>query len=319
MTTRYVYDVELRPVLGSTFQPTGFPDLGAATFDRWDGDQTAPALLVESVQSMANRLEAAAWEPAAQQPVDVLEGLPYVRVVRDSTDEFLTCSRLEAHRLASPFVREAVYDGQKMEALITDRLGLAKDTPLDYRRMARAVAAMDPLCLVHGVFFSQKNWLGQPKFPRAASAVIEAHDVRRAVSGGRKSDIVRHQLDRDEKGGGTAEGYGSVPFHRVEWTARRILASFVLDLELLRSYGLPQPATDLLEAVALWEIRALLSRGLRLRTACDLDVAGDVVVRRGESLPPLDELSARIQDLIPQSGDVIGDGKPMTVRWSGKG
>ncbi len=157
MTARHVYDVELQPVLGSTFQPTGFPDLGAATFDRWDGDQTVPALLVESVQSMANRLEATAWDCAGQQPVDVLGGLPYVRVVRGDTDEFLTSSRLEAHRLASPFVREATHNGTRMEGLIGQRLGLAKDTPLDYRRMARAVMAMDPLCLVHGVFFSQKR------------------------------------------------------------------------------------------------------------------------------------------------------------------
>lgn len=167
MARRHVYDVELRPVLGSTFQPTGFPDLGAATFDRWDGERTVPALLVESVQSMANRLEAVGWDAAAQQPVEVLKGLPYVRVVRDSTDDFLTSSRLEAHRLASPFVREATHNGSKMEGVIADRLGLAKNTPLDYRRMARAVMEMDPMCLVHGVFFSQKSWLGQPKFPRA--------------------------------------------------------------------------------------------------------------------------------------------------------
>ena len=58
---RHVYDVELTPVLGSTFQPTGFPDLGAATFDRFGAtgdDLPVPSLLVESVQSMTNRLEA---------------------------------------------------------------------------------------------------------------------------------------------------------------------------------------------------------------------------------------------------------------------
>ena len=185
--------------------------------------------------------------------------------------------------------------------------------------MARAITQLDPLCLLHGVFFAQKNWLGQPKFPRALSAVIEAHDVQRAVSGGRKSDSVRHQLDKEESGGGTAEGYGSVPFHRVEWTARKILATFVVDCELLHSYGLPQPAADLLETLALWEVRALLSAGLRLRTACDLEMAGDVVARRGEPLPTMDDLTARVRDLVTRSGDVLGDGKPITVLWSGKG
>jgi len=317
--TRHVYDVALRPVLGSTFQPTGFPDLGAATFARFDGDGEVPALLVESVQSMANRLEATLWDRGAQQPAEIADGLPYVRVVRTGTDDFLTSSRLEAHRLASPFVREATLGDTKMEEVIGQRLGLAKDTPLDYPRMAQAIMQLDPLCLVHGVFFAQKTWFGQPKFPRAVSAVIEAHDVRRAISGGRKSDAVRHQLDPDEDGGGTAEGYGSVPFHRVEWTARRIMATFVVDRELLGSYGLPQTATDLLETLALWEIRSLLSAGLRLRTACDLELAGDVETRRGEPLPDLDELTGRVQGLVERSGDILGDAKAITVRWNAKG
>lgn len=315
---RHIYDVPLRPVLGSTFQPTGFPDVGAATFDRFDDGGETLALLVESVQSMANRLEGQAWDRANRRPHDTVDGLPYVEVVRAKTGDFLTTSRLEAHRLASPFVHEATLDGSKMADVIGQRLSLAKDTPLDYPSMARAVFGLDPFCLLHGVFFSQKFWLGQPKFPRAISAVIEASDVRRAISGGRKSDSVRHQLDKDEQGGGTAEGYGSVPFHRVEWTAKRIVASFVIDLELISSYGLPGPAAKLLETIALWEIRSLLSGGLRLRTACDLEMNGAIETRRGEPLPDLDETTARIRDLTPQCNDLINDGVPLTVQW-GKG
>ncbi len=317
MTSRLGYDVRLTPVLGSTFQPTGFPDVGAAIFTRFDGDTTVDALLVESVQSMANRLEATAWDPAADAPVAEVAELPHVRVAREGTDEFLTSSRLEAHRLASPFVHEATLDGRPMFDVIRERLGLAKDTPLHRRSMAGAVASLDPFCLLHGVFFARKEWFGQPKFERAVSGVIEAHDVRRAVSGGRKSDRVRHQLGED--GGGTAEGYGSVPFHRTEWTARTILASFVVDVELLRSYGLPQPATELLETLALWEIRTLLDGALRLRTACDLEVVGTVEPRwGGAELPKRDELSARLAELAPRCRDVFGDGRPLTVHWSDK-
>lgn len=316
--SRHVYDARLQPILGSTFQPTGFPDLGAATFDRFDSGsgETVPALIVESVQSMANRLEASAWDLATNSPAEVVDGLPYVRVVREGTGEFLTSSRLEAHRLASPFVHEARLDGRRARDVIGERLGLAKDTPLDYRRMAQSVAELDPFCLLHGVFFSHREWIGQPKFARAVSGVIEAHDVRRAVSGGRKSDRVRHQLDED--GGGTAEGYGSVPFHRTEWTARDIVASFVIDVELIRSYGLPQPVTEMLETLALWEIRALLAGGLRLRTACDLDLVEDVTTRRSEPLPPLEELDGRLRELIAKSVKVLGAGEPITVEWSGK-
>ncbi|MGH3993488.1 MAG: hypothetical protein ACRDSN_13630, partial [Pseudonocardiaceae bacterium] len=169
---------------------------------------------------------------------------------------------------------------------------------------------------LHGVFFSQKEWWGQPKFERAISAVVEARDVHRAVSGGRKSDRVRHQLG--EEGGGTAEGYGSVPFHRTEWTAKTIVASFIVDAELLRSYGFPQPVTELLQTLALWEIRRFLVSGLRLRTACDLEIVGEIRSRRNSTLPVLDELTSRIAELIPQGQEFFGDGAPLTVEWSGK-
>lgn len=317
MTTRHAYEVELRPLLGSMFQPTGFPDVGAGTFTRFEGEDEVAALLVESVQSMANRLEATAWDRAATAPVAEVAGLPYVRVVRDGTAEFLTSSRLEAHRLASPFVHTATVDGRRMFQEIRTALGLAKDTPLDYGRMSAAVAGLDPFCLVHGVFFSQKEWWGQPKFPRAVSGVIEAHGVRRAVSGGRKADRVRHDI-KDKEAGGSQEGYGSVPFHRTEWTAKKIVASFVVDVELLRSYGLPAPVTDLLEALALWEIRSLLDGGLRLRTACDLEVFGEVHTQRGDELPSAEQSAARIAELLPQGKDIFGDGEPLTVEWSGK-
>jgi CRISPR-associated protein Csb1 len=317
MSARLSFDVELAPLPGSTFQPTGFPDVGTATFTRFENGHEVPSLLVESVQSMANRLEATAWDAAGDEPVAEVTGLPFVRVVRAGTGEFLTSSRLEAHRLASPFVHTAKLAGKPMFDEIRDRLGLAKDTPLNRRHMARAVAELDPFCLLHGVFFSQKEWWGQPKFERAISAVIEARDVQRAVSGGRKSDRVRHQLE-DKEGGGTAEGYGSVPFHRTEWTAKRIVASFLVDAELLRSYGLPAPVTELLQTLALWEIRRFLVSGLRLRTACDLELVGEVTSRNGSTLPGLEELTSQIAELIPQSREVFDAGTPLTVEWSGK-
>ncbi|MDN5858648.1 MAG: type I-U CRISPR-associated RAMP protein Csb1/Cas7u [Pseudonocardia sp.] len=318
MTARLTFDVPLAPILGSTFQPTGFPDIGAATFTRFEGGKELPCVLVESVQSMANRLEATAWDPAVDEPVSEVAGLPWVRVVREGTDTFLTSSRLEAHRLASPFVHEAKLDGKPMFGVINDRLGLAPDTPLDRRAMAAAVARLDPFCLLHGVFFSRKEWFGQPKFERAVSAVIEARDVRRAVSGGRKSDRVRHQLNTEDGSGGTAEGYGSVPFHRTEWTAAVIGASFEVDLSLIRSYGLPGPATELLEVLALWEVRRFLESGLRLRTACDLEQVGEVTSRHGSVLPDTGELVDQMRQLIADSAALFGDGGPLTVQWSGK-
>jgi CRISPR-associated protein Csb1 len=56
---RTVLEADLTPLAGSLFQPTGFPDLGAAEFEAAGGTR---ALLVESAQSMANWLESTTWD-----------------------------------------------------------------------------------------------------------------------------------------------------------------------------------------------------------------------------------------------------------------
>ncbi|MFB7900667.1 type I-U CRISPR-associated protein Csb2, partial [Streptomyces xiamenensis] len=70
--------------------------------------------------------------------------------------------------------------------------------------------------------------------------------------------------DDTETTKGSAEGYGSIPFHRIEYTARTITADFTIDTQLLRSYNLPDPTTELLTALALWEIR-VFPRDVHLR------------------------------------------------------
>ena len=51
---RLLLEARLRPVQGTRFQPTGFPNLGHAVYDSPNG--TGQTVLVESAQSMANRL-----------------------------------------------------------------------------------------------------------------------------------------------------------------------------------------------------------------------------------------------------------------------
>lgn len=318
---RRLYDVELEPISGSRFQPTGFPDIGAATFRRPASDNGSvrwtDGLLLESAQSMANHLEGVGWPAWSAEPHEALAGLPYVRVV-DGEGRYLTSSRVEAHRLASAFVKDSVLDGRSMKDVIRERLELRDDVPLAPRTIARAVMAMDPLCLIHGVFFAEsaKVWPGQPKIARALTAFIEAFDVEPAVSGGVKRDVVRHSIA--EGSAGSSEGYGSIPFHRTEYTAGRILASFCVDEAQIASYGIGPAGGDLLIALAQWEIRGLLDGGLRLRTACDLAPAdGSVRDRDGRELPPFDELTAQVRSGIAACADLLGGGEPITVVWGG--
>jgi CRISPR-associated protein Csb1 len=321
--SRFLIDVPLAPAIGSRFQPTGFPDIGAAEFQRPstrpDGSTGWVAcLLVESAQSMANRLEGMAWDSAINAPVPVVGGIPYVRVVAQEDGRYLTSSRVEAHRLASAFVKDSKLAGQSMVAVIGERLGLRDDTPTPQHHVARAIFALDPLCLIHGVFFADAKWPGQPKVARALTGFVEAIDVQRADSGGVKRDHVRHKLQ--EGAGGTSEGYGSVPFHRTEWTAAQLTASFSLDRRQLRSYGLGEAATALLESIALWEIRSLLDAGLRLRTACDLEpIDSDVIATNGERLPSLFELEGRIRNAATECRPMFAQEGALEVVWADGG
>jgi CRISPR-associated protein Csb1 len=305
---RTVLEAELEPLAGSLFQPTGFPDLGPAEFKRPSDDGAAgnsDALLVESAQSVANWLEGTTWDRARADQVRELSALPHIRIVSPD-DAFLSSSRLEAHRLASAYVMDGKIGDIDGRDWLAERLGLVKGRPLDYRAVARACFRLDPVSLIHGVFFAQQKWPWQPKIARAVTGFIEASGVRPVVSGGVKRDVVINEA----KGGDTAKGYGTVPHHRVEYTAEKITAYFTVDHEQFRSYGLSEPATALLEALADFEIGTLLARGLRLRTRCDLAVKSVV---RGEQ-SDAGEAAQRIAKFAADCADELGP--VTTVVWS---
>ncbi len=75
---RLLVEVNLKPLQGTRFQPTGFPDLGAATYQAAD---STSMLLVESAQSMANRMEAVCWDEGKNDWMQALKGLPFIQVM----------------------------------------------------------------------------------------------------------------------------------------------------------------------------------------------------------------------------------------------
>jgi CRISPR-associated protein Csb1 len=280
----------LTPLQGSRFQPTGFPDLGAARYRLHDGTEM---LLVESNQSMANRMESVCWDDEAQDVVAPLKGLPYVQVYE--SDKPLTNSLMEAHRLNSVYIEKSDFRPALEAAIGYDKNA---DTPLDRPRLVNAICKYDPNALLHGVFL--ESIAGVLRIPRALSGFIEARNVHEVASGGVKNDSVRagkgDNPDRTAK-----EGYGNVPYHRIEFSAEEVDAFFNLDIAQLRSYRLPAATTRLLYALAVYKIQAVLDRGLRLRTACDLQVTKNIEVTRpeGAKLPSEDEATAAIRKLLP--------------------
>ena len=97
------------------------------------------------------------------------------------------------------------------------------------------------------------------------------------------------------------EGTGNIIFSRDEYVAERITAFFNLDLMQIRAFGLGEDAENFLIALALFKIQRFLETGLRLRTACDLQVKAEgLTVTRpaGFAVPPISELEAALPGLI---------------------
>ena len=289
-TPRLLIEAKLQPLQGTRFQPTGFPNLGAATYQAPDGTDM---LLVESAQSIANRLEAVCWDEVADKWIEPLRGLPVVKVL-DSNKNPLTNSILEAHRLNSPYIANSDWFKNTLKQEIGHDEKAVR--PVDMRgKVFPVLLKYDPNSLIHGIFL--EKIAGVIRSPRVLSGFIEAQNVRIASSGGVKNDRVKPEKDKDRS---TSEGYANVPFARDEYSAQKITAYFNLDLAQIRAFGLDKEVEHLLIALSLFKIRKFLATGLRLRTACDLAL-GEITVtcpEQGFVLPELPDLEAGLPNLI---------------------
>ncbi|QDT05858.1 CRISPR-associated protein (Cas_GSU0053) [Rubripirellula lacrimiformis] len=290
---RVLFNVALQPIQGDRFQPTGFPNLGAATYQTSVGQK----LLVESAQSMANRLETVCWDAASQKPIDALDGISHVTVNRKG--QFMTDTMLEAHRLNSPYLLAGT-DTSFINKLKADLGGLAEG-PIDRRKLAEIVFKYDVGSLIHGLFLAKSELAGgRLRIARAVSAFVEANEVRVAASGGVKNDHVNPS-------GETKSGFGNVPFARDEYTASEITCFINLDLAQIRGYGLGDDATELIVLLTLHRVRRLLDSDLRLRTACDLEPIerDNITAKRPKDfiLPSLADLEASLPGAIKKCKD----------------
>jgi CRISPR-associated protein Csb1 len=291
--TKVLAEAELIPVQGDRFQPTGFADLGAAIYSRPDGKRM---VLLETAQSMANRMEKVCLDGDGPHMRKELHGIPYVivKMKGDSTAE--TSSLIEAHRLNSPFI----ISNQTFKDKFVKMANYGESKSLDWRAIGRTLFYFDPNSLVHGVFMANLED-GRIKTPRALTAFIEGEDVMEVASGGVKNNQI------DPSGKLRAKDYdknvyGNVPYHRMEYTASKIKVYFNLDVSLIKGYQLDKSAEDLLMLLSLYKIRMFLNSGLRLRTACDLITKNDIkmTLPTGLVLPNEAELLSGIRGSIDE-------------------
>jgi CRISPR-associated protein Csb1 len=294
---RLLMEADLQPLSGKDgrFQPTGFADLGAAEYKL--PVSGTPMLLVESAQSVANRLEKTCLDGDGPGLDPALAGLPYVQAELDGPGiSAVTSSLVEAHRIGSPYF---LLNNDFKSALIAEMAYHPKQ-PIDWKKIYATLFKYDPNSLVHGVFLSLLEG-GRIRSPRALTGFIEASNIERVVSGGVKNSPVDPTGKTQVAEAKVSESgvYSNVPYARVEYVADRITGYFNLDLSLIRGYGLGQEATNLLIALSLLKVRRFLTTGLRLRTACDLLVnAVRATSPEGFTLPEEPELLSAVQQGI---------------------
>ncbi len=288
---------------GGRFQPTNFPDLGPALYKGADGKQW---LIVESPQSMANRMERVCWIDGDGETDRVgrynadCQGIPYVLAITGDGLP-LTASPLEAHRLASPYLwdswvvektmKESPADKQEknpstsaananpsgVEISLADKLeqdfSLHENRLVPWKKIAYELLQIDPGCLLHGVWLSG-FFGGRVRLTRSLSGYIEAENPMPANFGFQKRDPVSSGTDKDA-GQTASEGFGSVIGPKQHFASSKVKACFQLDLDRLRSYGLSNVEVRALAAWGIYKIRRVLTASrdgvADLRTECKFE------------------------------------------------
>ena len=318
---------------GGRFQPTGFPDLGPALYKGADGNDW---LLVESPQSMANRMERVCWVDGDSETDRVgkynanCDGIPYVLAI-DADSKPLTASTLEAHRLSSPYIWDTrefddpddKAEGVKAQVTLPEYLkrlfAIGENRLVPWKKVAEGLLKVDPGCLLHGIWFNNSAFAGgKVRITRALSGYIEASSPSPANYGFQKRDPVSDRTDK-EAGQSAAEGFGSVIGPKQHFTSPEIHAYFQIDIERLRSYGLNPEQVNALTAWAIYKIRRVLlsSRdGIAdLRTECKFEPASvtakyvhkDTGTKKDYTLPEIGN------DLMTAFSSLKG--KVLKVKW----
>ena len=306
---RLTLHASLKPVSGlERFQPAGFPEIGHVIYDAPRSNNSAQKVcIVDSAASMANHLETVCLaSERSLDLIDELEGMPYVECrtddgwpnVKDSDKgpkRLVVTTLSEGHRLASSYFLDGKLVGtetpsdRKFGDVLREEFGIAdlgkKSHPLpeQWWTVFTTIFGYDPNSLVHGILFPAMGI----KLPRMLTAHLEAFGASRVRSSGVKFD----------KLGKTSSGQ---PIFAVdEETASEIVATFVIDLALLRSfgrenYGLSNAQKEFLLALALWKVERILRGPFRYRSNCDLELH-ELRIRGGEEpveLHPIDIKSA---------------------------
>ncbi len=314
---RLLLRADLWPLQGTRFQPTGFPNLGAATYENpKNGDQM---LLVESSQSITNWLERAVFKVFARDSisddlVDEVGGITYVQI--NCGESGTTSTLLEAHRLNTPYLWESADPkAVALQECILKDIGIARKRKkkgesdgseesddeaagrIDMQKFYKTLLKYDLNSLIHGVFLEKVA--GRLRVPRALSGFVEASNVKPADSGGTKFDHVFPAKD-EARGVTSKDGFTNVPYPSTQFAAESITAYFNLDLNQIRGYGLGTDAEQLLITLSLYKLARFRESVWDLRSNCKFEVSSIETTKPGKDfvLPAANDIAKILPNLI---------------------
>ena len=294
---RVLINADLQLANGSFFQPTGFPDIGACVYTDGTGKRRC---LVESEQSMANRLEAVCMKAPGVWREPFAGQLPVVRV-KSKGGSLLATNLTEPHRVASSYVLEGVVNGTTLQEKFQEHLGIdGKTWPLDGReKLTQTVFTLDPAAILHGFQFMQWEAVGL----RAARLLHARLEATLADKDGADGEVhyglVKVDGIEPEASAAKKSNKGQSLAAKVRYVSESIQATFEIDVLALRERSLVpaadgdgadsdsanQDARRFLLALALWKIHRFLTNApafdartgdttgsLRLRADCSLAV-----------------------------------------------
>jgi len=294
----------LEPVDGTKrFQPAGFPEIGHVIYKVPAGDGTEEDVcIIDSAASMANHLETVCL--AGGESVELhedLTGLPYVVcVAKENGEDRVVCTTFtEGHRLASDYFLKGTIQDKSFRDVLRDKMQVKVLSdkkyffyPDSWPAIYETVFRYDPNSLVHGLLFARE----EIKISRILTAHHEGHKARRVRSSGVKFDRLGKTLS------------GQPIFSVDEETADQIVATFTIDLGLIRSYGrgtagLPEKSKLLLLELSLWKVLQLIGQPFRFRSGCHLKLQkGELTwhLDEGKIEAPMIDMKARITQCADQ-------------------
>lgn len=317
------------------FPPTYLPD-GETKYhfeERWGDDgETVSVVVLDSIQSQANRCER-----ALDREADRL-GLPRLLLRAALKERDVEISVLEApHRSRDAYFIDSQIDGTPFDATEIGR-ALNSVTAKD----ATAALRYAPYDLVYGVWDSHRNRRVPTKFPRSYSSEMlgwEAVPGKRAATKGDPLNlpgtqgVVRSEWRPNDEGGKKKPvlnelGHGMIPGQPSGEaggvSVRKITRAGVLSLTALAALKFPVSSGDAnaagrvaLAALALAADRlAFAGAGLHLRSGADLVRVSDTLswVRAGTEPEPFELTREAALDMLERARQRLADAG---VEWSG--